>query len=70
MPIPFTDLENVKKVMNYRKKKRGNETPMSFRAIAEEMEKDVKTVYRWYMIGTGKKTARVGESLASYPQVK
>jgi transposase-like protein len=43
------NLEMVAKVMKYREK------GLTLRDIAKLLEKDVKTVYRWYDFGTGRK---------------
>jgi len=53
MPSPYTDLKKVREVMKYRKQK------LSFGQIAERMESDKKTVYRWYLIGSGKRRPRI-----------
>ena len=55
MPIPYTNIEKIKEVMSYRKK----DEETSFRKIAELMNSNVKTIYRWYLQGIGKEKIRI-----------
>jgi hypothetical protein len=55
MPTPFTDYNAVKEVLKYRRKNK----PLSFRAIGEKLNKDVKSVYRLYRKGIGKQKMRL-----------
>lgn len=59
MPIPFTDLESVKKVMKYRKQ------GLSYNEIARKMSNHKKTIIRWYYVGIGKRKARLGGKLST-----
>lgn len=53
MPIPYTDMLSVKKVIEFRKK------GLSFGQIEKLMGKNRKTIYTWYKIGIGKHPARL-----------
>lgn len=49
MPTPYIDTKNVKKVMEYRKK------GLTVKEISLLLQRDYKTVYRWYSFGMGSK---------------
>lgn len=59
MASPYPNLEKVKTVMKYRRAEKGKK-PLSFAEIAKVMNSDVKSVYRWYQYGSGKKPMRIG----------
>jgi hypothetical protein len=68
MPNPYTDMEKVKEVMEYRKVLDEKGIPMSLRTIAEKMNKPLKSVNRWHLIGTGKIKPRLPKIKETYPQ--
>ena len=56
MARPYPNIEKIQQVMNFRR----NKPPIPFAQIAKQMNKDVKTIYRWYQYGSGKKPMRIG----------